>query len=36
MEAVALEDQRVTVTLPAGTGDLFSLNDAAFPGLGDG
>jgi hypothetical protein len=33
--AVALDDHRLTITLPAGTGDLFSINDAAFPGLGD-
>lgn len=36
VEAVALDDHRVTITLPAGTGDLFSINEAAFPGLGDG
>ena len=36
VEALALDDHRVTITLPAGTGDLFSIDDAVFPGLGDG
>ncbi len=35
VEALALDDHRVTITLPAGTGDLFSIDDAAFPGIGD-
>ncbi len=32
VEELHLQNHRLTVTLPAGTGDLYGINDAAFPG----
>jgi len=32
-EVIPLKDSRITITLPGGTGDLFKIGGAAFPGL---